>query len=215
MKIYKVLRGALAAIVLITCLWIWPGKAVHNTESSSSRPEINRNTGAVTQDSVLEQTFIPQKENLHSVGLLVDRSGGECVKGTLDLEISDENGNAVWTKTLPMTEVGDRQDGYFMIDLDAPLEQGKSYILKVTTEGTENQPVSLLYRSRSGAGPEENQALALGGSVIQDASLACEYTYWTSVGKRQVLVYDMFFVTMFLLLSDLLRRMDDRRQRNQ
>lgn len=206
MGIRKMMQGVLAVAALAACLWIWPGGAVHNTESASSRPEINRDTGAVTQNAALEQTFIPQKENLHSIGLLVNRNGGECVKGTLNLKISDENGNVVWEKTLSMTEVGDRQNGYFTMDLDSSLEQGKSYTLRITTEDTEDQPISLLYRSKSGAGPEENQILTCGDSVITGGSLACEYTYWTPVGKRQILVYDLFFVTMFLLFSDLLRR---------
>lgn len=91
----------------------------------------------------------------------------------------------------------DMSKGYQELPVNLKVIAGMPYIMQISTARTQEQPIRLVYRTRSNAGPVENQLLYYSGNEIPDASLACSYTYGTPMGKRQILVYDVFFVTLF------------------
>lgn len=88
--------------------------------------------------------------------------------------------------------MNDMSKGYQELSVNLKVIAGAPYIIQISTAQTQGQPIRLVYRTKSGAGPVENQALYYAGEEIPDASLACSYTYGTPMGKRQILVYDLF-----------------------
>jgi len=191
----------LALSSLFAMLLIWPVGAMKDTAVSSSGPENNRSTGNITPEWNVFQNFVPQYDYIRSIGILVDRRGGESDAGNFLLEIYDAAGAQQRQVNFKMPEVGDRSQGYFDIPVNLEVIPGAFYTIRLYAFGTEEKPISVLYRTMSGAGPVENQAFAYvtGGDIIPDASLACRYIYGTPMGIRQILVYDLFFAALFFV----------------
>lgn len=189
----------LAVSAVISMLLIWPGNAMKDTAVSSSGAEANKSTGNLTAETYVIQTFVPEYSYMRSIGLLIDTRGGESDAGNFLLEIYDSANNVQKQVNFTMNKVGDKSKGYFTIPLNLKVIAGAPYYFKIYAYGTEEEPVSLLYRGRTSAGPKENYNLFYAGADLGDASLACCYTYGSLMGKRQILVYDMFFLALFFV----------------
>lgn len=197
MTVKQLIVALLAVSALLACLLIWPVGAMKDTAVSSSGAETNQRTGTITEEVTVSQTFIPQYDYIRSIGLLVDRDNDNSYIGDFFLEIIDSAGNRQRQVYSKIYKMNDMSKGYQELPVNLKVIAGMPYIMQISTARTQEQPIRLVYRTRSNAGPVENQLLYYSGNEIPDASLACSYTYGTPMGKRQILVYDVFFVTLF------------------
>lgn len=203
----------LAVSTLLACFLIWPVGAMKDTAVSSSGAENSKCTGALSSDVNVWQTFIPQYDYIRNVGILVDRNNGESDAGNFLLEIYDAASMQQRQVNFIMPDVGDKSQGYFNIPVNLKVIAGNTYTLRLYALGTEDKPVAILYRTKEGAGPIENQVFSYGNDEILGASLACSYTYGTPLNKRQIVTYDLFFLTLFFMLCALVTWLSKRRQK--
>ena len=204
-KVKDLILGLLAVSALFAMSLIWPLGVMKDTVVSSSGAEYSRSTGNVTTDCNVFQSFIPQYGYIRSIGILVDRYEGQHDAGNLLLEIYDGAGAQQRQANFKMPQVGDKSQGYFDIPVNLKVIPGAGYTIRIFAFGTEEEPIHILYRTKSGAGPVENQAFDYAGDVIPNASLACSYTYGSPLGKKQILAYDLFFLMLFFMGAALTR----------
>ena len=201
MTVKQLIVALLAVSTLLACLLIWPVGAMKDTAVSSSGAETSKSTGNITAENYVLQTFIPNYDYIRKIGILVDRNAGESRNGNFLLEIYDTAWNVQRQTNFVMSDVGDKSQGYFDIPVNLKVIAGNTYIIKIYAYGTEEKAISILYRTKSGAGPSENQIFSYNGNEIADASLACTYVYGTPMNKRQILTMDLFFVMLFFCIS--------------
>lgn len=212
MTVKQLIVALLAVSALLACLLIWPVGAMKDTAVSSSGAETSRNTGNITPEVSVLQTFVPQYSYIRNIGILVDRNNGENSDGNFLLEIYDMAWSQQRQVNFVMSDVGDKSQGYFEIPVNLKVIPGNTYIIRLYAFGTEEKPISILYRSKSGAGPVENQIFSYDGNEMEDASLACTYVYGTPLNKRQILTMDLFFVMLFFCLSAFVTWLAERKE---
>lgn len=207
MTVKQLIVALLAVSALLACLLIWPVGAMKDTAVSSSGAETNQRTGTITDETTVMQTFVPQYDYIRSIGVLLDRDSENSYIGDFFLEITDSAGNKQRQVYSKIYKMNDMSKGYQELTVNLKVIAGAPYIIQISTAQTQGQPIRLVYRTKSGAGPVENQLLYYGGDEMPDASLACSYTYGTPMGKRQILVYDLFFVALFFIAVALLDKL--------
>lgn len=207
MTVKQLIVALLAVSTLLACLLIWPVGAMKDTVVSSSGAENNQRTEVITEQLTVSQTFIPQYDYIRSIGILLDRDNGNSYIGDFILEIIDSAGQRQRKVFSKINIMNDMSNGYQELRVNLKVIAGTPYIIQISTAHTQGQPIRLIYRTKNGAGPIENQLLYYDGHEMPNASLACSYTYGSSMGKKQILVYDLFFIALFFLMSALLDKL--------
>lgn len=207
MTVKQLIVALLAVSALLACLLIWPVGAMKDTAVSSSGAETNHRTETITDERTVAQTFVPQHDYIRSIGILLDRDNDNSYIGDFFLEIIDSAGNRQRQVFSKIYKMNDMSKGYQKLSVNLKVIAGVPYIIQISTAQTQGQPIRLAYRTKSSAGPVENQTLYYAGEEIPDASLACSYTYGTPMGKRQILVYDLFFAALFFVATALLDKL--------
>ena len=159
MTVKNLIVFLLAVSALLACLLVWPVGAMKDTAVSSSGAETNQRTGTITEEVTVSQTFIPQYGYIRSIGILLDRDNDNSYIGDFFLEIIDSAGNRQRQVYSKIYKMNDMSKGYQELPVNLKVIAGMPYIMQISTARTQEQPIRLVYRTRSNAGPVENQLL--------------------------------------------------------
>ena len=195
---------------VIACLLIWPGNAIKNTTVSGGTTQAGQLTGALAEDVVAAQTFVPQYDYIRNIGLLLDLDEGKTFMGDFLLDIYDAGGNHQRQVFSKIHTLQDRRDGYQNFRVNLKVIPGATYILQLSVRYNEDQPLCLAYDTKAEMALPENQLLYYNGTELTDASLACTYSYGSPLGKGQIAVYDLGIILLCMLCCAVIRKVTAR-----
>lgn len=190
-----------AGVVIWIC-FIWPFGKIRQDYVSKSFADDDMRTDVITEDMPIIEEFIPQYDKLESIGIILNRDDGAVTEGTLSFKVYDSQVQLIAQKDFPIAEM---EDGSFTdIPLALSVEPGALYYYRIEVSNPKEGAPTLSYRSQSGCGPEENQVLHYGGTVIEDGSPVSRYEYGKPLGILQILTYDSFGILLGIALSSLI-----------
>lgn len=184
--------------------FVWPFGGIRQDYVSKSFADDDMQTDVMTEDMPIIQEFIPQYDSLESIGIILNRNGGEVTEGTVSFKVYDSSIQQIAQRDFSMTEIEDGR--YTDIPLFLSVEPGTRYFYRIEVSGLKEGAPTLSYRSKEGCGPEENQTFHYGGTVIEDGSPVNRYEYGKPLGILQILCYDSLGILMGFALSSLIDR---------
>ena len=99
----------------------------------------------LTDDTVLEQTFIAKHTHLKTLKLYSSNDYGEDARGQLLLDlIEEESGETVLSMQMDIKEL--MNNGYTDINTDVQLEKGQSYCIRIRSQGSESGKEAIFYQ---------------------------------------------------------------------
>lgn len=192
----------LTAVCVVACwLLVWPAGIWKDEKISRTAADYSQNTGPIGEVAAIQE-FIPQYDDIKSIGVDIGKLDGQANQGTLYLHFFDEN--LVEFAKVPQ-DISQMRDGELTdIPVDMKLEAGKRYYLSIQCEDYGEMPPILHYRSLSGNGPSENLHFYYGPVVIEDASANIRYIYKIPLNPVQILFYDSLILLLGVIAYSLL-----------
>lgn len=193
-------------------LLIWPAGVIKDEKISRTAADYSMNTGPVGEVAAIQE-FIPQYDEIKSVGVDIGKLDGQANQGTLYLHFFDEGLQEF--ASYPQ-KISDMKDGELTdIVVNLKLKAGARYYVSVQCEDFGDMPPVLHYRSLSGNGPLENQHFYYGPVVIEDASANIRYIYKIPLTIPQILFYDSLILLIGVVVADLIKHRHMGREENE
>ncbi len=192
-----------ALCVAAAWLLVWPGGMFKDEFISRTAADYSMNTGPIGEVAAIQE-FIPQYDEIKSVGVDIGKLNGAANEGTLYLHFFDEKLQefAVFSQEIASMKDGELTD----IPVGLKLKAGSRYYVSVQCEDYGETPPVLHYRSLSGNGPSENLHFYYGPEVIEDASANIRYIYKVPLTVSQIMFYDSFILLIGVLAADFMKK---------
>lgn len=204
-KFRKQPPGRWLILACMAVLWslVWPVGLIKDELISRTAADYSMNTGPVGEVAAIQE-FVPQYDDIRSVGVDVGKLDGVADQGTLYLHFYDENLQEF--AKVPQ-DIGEMKDGELTdIPVNLKLEAGRRYYVGILCEDYGEAAPVVHYRSLSGNGPVENLHFYYGPNVIEDASANIRFIYRIPLKASQVLFYDSLILLLGVWVSAMIKK---------
>lgn len=208
MRLFSFYPYLIAALVILSCLAIWPWQLWGHTSYQNVSlergifPNLNLSDG-----SILTGEFIPSHGRLDSLSFRFLISG-RAPDGTVTLELYDSNEKKLCSTTLESGDVMNYRWVRFPIeDTELELRPGESYLWRMRARDYEDASLAL-YSGSPIIGPEESGQFYYNGIPEEKYLPAVTYTYTDKVDGAHCLPYYTVSLLFGLLLLTACRKFE-------
>lgn len=191
--VFTALLGALCLAALL----IWPAGALPVKQLFSTLEAGTAQSGEITEAAPLAGIFQPVSPRLHSIGIkfyIPERSDNP---GYLVFQLSDGQGNALYSETVYFSDMQNNQ--YYEFQIKQRLDPGQAYLYQVNAYGYVNHPPKAYLASPQTAAPGQAAAYYAGAELVNTTPVV-RFTYYGKAGFRESLPYLICLCGAALLL---------------
>lgn len=197
-SIRKCIISAILFLAL-SIVFVWPIEAVREN-AENYLPGEESWYEQIPADNTIKQAFVPQNNNLNSIGLLLGYGDSPIDSGDFTISIEDKDSNTVWSKTFSYDTV--TLGSYWDFGIDASLKKGKKYFLCISAHNFSKDAVPSIGLCPSEYKLKENKYLTYSGSL--SAQMITRYRYSNVLPTGKAVLLEVVFAVIcgaFLLLN--------------
>lgn len=165
MRIIRMIKKMLLAVMLVLALFLWPIHPLRQVTSVRSGDEGHQITAPLGIGETISQTFVATDDNLIQLEFVLTFHPDDVREGTLLFELLDDGQEPVFAEELSYDSLQDY--GYGGPIINQMVKKGKTYTYRITNESiAENAPCGV-YTTRTDMCHLKKGRLTLGEESIE------------------------------------------------